>query len=133
MHARAALVRGDRLPAFELDDEIMQRTGNALVVDDALRQRATLMRAAIVEREHLVILGAEHRDVARRGPHHARAEARNVVQGSDFDPLGHASSNSASGTNSLRSTPRWARSAHGSLCENCCEEENRPNSALRSA
>src|SRR5439155_3778874 len=130
MHACTPRVRSDRLAARQLDDEVVQRTGDTLVVDDALRQRSALVRTAIVERKHVVIRRAEHGDVSRRCPHDPRAEPRNIVQGSDFDPPGHASSNSAIGANSLRSTPRWARSAHGSLCENCCEYAKRPKSAL---
>src|SRR5206468_7943748 len=55
MRARTSLVGSDRGAALELDDEVVQRTGDALVVDDALRQWSSLVRAAIVEREHLVI------------------------------------------------------------------------------
>src|SRR5215468_10376922 len=136
MRMRAALVRGDRLAAFQLNDEIMQRTGHAPVVHNALRQRPALVRAAVVEREHLVILGAEHRDVAACRAYHARAEARNVLQRADFGPVAHATSISASsaiGLNSLLSTPRRARAAHGSLCANCCEWAKRSYSALRLA
>src|SRR5262245_35485175 len=102
----------------------MQRTGHAPVVHDALRQRPALVRAAIVEREHLVILRAEHRDVAGGRTHHTGTKARNVLQCADFDPVAHATSisvSSAIGLNSLLSTPRRARAAHGSLCANCCE------------
>src|SRR5438874_11980055 len=105
MRMRASLVRRHRLAARELDDEIVQRTGDALVVDDALRQWPALMRTAIVEREHLVIGGPEHRDVSERRSHDARAENGNIVQRPDFNPVAHASSSSASGVNSLRSTP----------------------------
>jgi len=101
MRARTSLVRRDRRAALQLDDEIVQRTGDALVVDDALRQRSALVRTAIVEREHLVVPGPEHRDVPGRSSHDARAKQGDIAQRSDLDPLGHASSSSASGLNSL--------------------------------
>src|SRR4051812_30350295 len=124
MRVRAALVRRHRLAALQFDDKIMQRACHPLVVHDALRQRPALVRTAVVEREHLVGLGAEHRDVAVGGTHHARAEARNVLQRPDFDPVAHAGSMTASwaiGLNSLLSTPWRARAAHGSSWANCCE------------
>src|SRR6186713_759960 len=107
MGMRTTLVGRDRPAALELNDKIMQRTGHAPVVHDALRQRPALVRTAVVKREHLVALSAKHRDVAGCRAHHARAKARNVLQRADFDPLGHACSNTASsaiGLNSLLST-----------------------------
>src|SRR4029453_2274981 len=133
MRARTSLVGRDRRTAFELNDEIVQRTSDALVVDDALRQRSALVRTAIVQRENLVIGGPKYRNIAGRRPHDARAENGNIVQRPDFNPVAHTSSSSASGVNSLRSTPRLARAAQGSLCENCCEWAKRLNRALRLA
>lgn len=88
----AALIRGQRLAGLQVDHPIVQRAGDAAAVDDALRQRPVLVRAAVDQREHLVVLGAEDGDVALAGLHHAGALARHVVNMADVGPdrgLGH--------------------------------------------
>ena len=70
----AAHVRGDGLAAGQFDLPVVQRTGHPLAVHQALGQRPALVRAAVVEGEHLVVGGAEHGDVALRTGDDARAE-----------------------------------------------------------
>eukprot|EP01132_Coremiostelium_polycephalum_P015566 gene15567-18787_t len=53
----AADVRCLGLPGLQVDLPVVQRAGHALAVDQALGQRATLVRAAVVEGENLVVTG----------------------------------------------------------------------------
>src|SRR5215211_6369612 len=70
-------VRRDGAAGVQLDARVVQRTGDALAEHDALRQRPAAMRAAVRQREELVVGGAEDRDVRRDTPaHDPRAEAR---------------------------------------------------------
>ncbi len=130
----AALVGAGRLAVLEIDDPVVQRAGDLAAVHDAVAQRAALVRAAVLEREHLVARGAEDRDLAARRLDRARAARRDRVQRPDVEPevvgLFHGSSlirgwstlamtggtgaSTASGMNSCSSRPA-ARSAHGSL------------------
>jgi hypothetical protein len=75
---------------FQPDDPAVQRAGDAAAEDDALRQRAALVRAAIEQREDAVVRGAEHRDrPAGATLHAARTEGRDVVDAADGDPVVH--------------------------------------------
>ena len=71
----------------------MQRAGDFLAVHDALRQRAVLVRALVVQGEDLVVGSAEDGDVAAAGAlDDARAELRDVVQLADQFPVAHGCS-----------------------------------------
>ena len=74
--------------AFELDVPAVQRAGNALAMDDALRQWATFVRALVVQCEHVVFRGAEDGDNATACLlHDTRAELRDVFQRADQFPV----------------------------------------------
>ena len=124
MRARAALVRRDRLAGRQVDDEVVQRTGDALVVHDALRQRPALVRAAVVEREHLVV-AVRNTAMSPDGVRTTREPRRGMsFDRADFDPVAVMAL--------MRPVRRQrrelvavdaapARSAHGSICEKRCE------------
>src|SRR5574337_1418974 len=79
------------------------------------------MRAAVLEREGLILRSPEHCEAAFSCAHHARAAARDLVKRADVGPqrVGHggpqskARARSAIGENSCASLPA-TRSAHGS-------------------
>ena len=76
----------DRVAAGQLDRPIVQRTRDALAVDDALRQRAALVRTAVEHRKYAIAGGAEYRDVAvgvAASLDNARAEYWNVGERAD--------------------------------------------------
>ena len=64
----------------------MKRAGDAAAMDDPLRQRPALVRAAVVKGEDVIIGGAKQRDIAATGPHDARAERLDFVEAADIDP-----------------------------------------------
>src|SRR2546430_15862961 len=74
----AALVGAGRLAIREADHPVVQRTSHVVAVHDAFAEWPALVRAAIVEGEHLVGGGAEHRDLAALGAHHAATSRWNV-------------------------------------------------------
>ena len=84
----AAYVRRDRGAGRELDNPIMQWTGDALVEHDALRQRPAFMRAAVTQGKYLVGRGAKHGHVALGSMHDACAQARDILDRADLDPTG---------------------------------------------
>ena len=63
---RAALVGRLGAAVVQADGPVVQRAGDALAEHDALRQRTALVRAAVEQREHLVLGVAKHRDVGAR-------------------------------------------------------------------
>ena len=58
---RAAFVRRLRAAVGERDGPVVQRAGDALAEHDALAQRPTHVRAAVEQREHLVLGVAKDR------------------------------------------------------------------------
>ena len=62
--ADPALVGALRRAGRERDDQAVQRAGHAVAVDDAVGERAALVRAAVVEGEDGVVGGAEDGDAA---------------------------------------------------------------------
>src|SRR3990167_8904286 len=60
------LIRGHGFAGLQFDLPVVQRAGHALAVDDALRQRAALVRAAVVEGEDFICGSPEKRDIAFR-------------------------------------------------------------------
>ena len=88
--ARAAFVRALRLARLEAQDPVVQRAGDALAVHDALAQRAPLMRAAVLEREGLIVGGAEDGDATLGHAHDARPAARDLVERADVGPDGRS-------------------------------------------
>ena len=77
----------DRFAAVEVDLPVVQRAGDLLTEHDALGQWAALVRAAVVQREHLIVGGTEHRNVAFRPGDNACAEWVDLVQGADIEPF----------------------------------------------
>jgi hypothetical protein len=71
------------------------------------------MRAAVVEREHLVAVGAEHGDVDDRPRDHARAERRQLVEAADVDEPGGARGIRPSSLRERRQSRRPARTGAG--------------------
>ena len=121
--ADLALVRAHRLAGLERDHHVVQRAGHRSAMHDALAQRTPFMRAAILEREDMVLGGAEDGDSAGRRDDASRALPRNVGEFSD-DDKGHGSYSAACakpmvaiGLNSCLSLPE-TRSDHGSTCAN---------------
>ena len=86
----AADVRRGGAAVGQADGPVVQRTGDALAEDDALRQRSALVRALVEQGEHLVLGGAEDGDVAAAPARDlARAEARDVLDAADDLPVVH--------------------------------------------
>ena len=85
---RTAHVGRHGFAAVQVDLPVVQRAGDLLAEDDALRQRTALVRAAVVQGEYLIVGGAEHRDVALGAGDDACAERVDLVQGADVEP-GH--------------------------------------------
>ena len=57
----ATLIRFDRCAGAKVDIPVVQRACDAIAVDDALRQRPALVRAAVGQREHAIVGRAEDR------------------------------------------------------------------------
>ena len=55
-------------------------------VNDSLREWAAFVRAAVCEREDLVIEGSEYGDVTVQALHHARAQTGNVIKRANTRP-----------------------------------------------
>src|SRR5437868_9598120 len=117
---RAALVGRLRAAVVEPDRPVVQRTGHAGAEHDALAQRTALVRAAVEQREDLVLGIAEHRDVDTRGTGHApRTQHGDVVDAADGFPFVHGRalpffqtvcaslSTTATGVNCRTSTEAW--------------------------
>ena len=120
-------------PVSRQIDPVVQRAGDACAVHDALAQRPALVRAAVVEREDLVVRRAEHRDRRRAACARTRAPRRGMsIERADVDPGLHRphcrrlrrSRRSAIGVNSCASLPA-TRSAQGSTCAKFCEKTKR--------
>ena len=62
---RAAFIGRGRLAVAQAYGPVVQRAGHAGAEDDALAQRAALVRAMVLDREDAVVGGPEHADVAR--------------------------------------------------------------------
>ena len=84
--AGAALVGAGGSARRQIDHPVVQRAGDAGAVDDALRQRAARVGAAVADREDFVFGCPEDGDVAVRGLDHAGAGRRDVGDAADFDP-----------------------------------------------
>src|SRR5690606_3297614 len=77
----AAPVRLDRLAVREPDLPVVERTGDAVLEDEALREGSALVRTAVQQREDASAGGAEDRDVrAARAPQHAGARGLDVLE-----------------------------------------------------
>ncbi len=61
-----AIIRPERPAGFERDDPVVQGAGHRLAVDDALRERPTLVGAVILDGEDLVLGCAENTDLSLR-------------------------------------------------------------------
>src|SRR5487761_2097337 len=97
----------------QADGPVVQRAGHALAEDDALAQRAALVRAAIEQREHLVFGIAEDGHVATElAREAARAEHGDVVDLADGLPVAHPIA--PTGSIWRASTPAFSNSNHGS-------------------
>src|SRR5438105_1351192 len=91
---RAAGVRRLGAAVIETDGPVVQRASDAFAEHDALAQGPTLVRAAVEQREHLVLGIAKDRDRGRvLARDAARAEHRDVGDGTDGFPVAHASPN----------------------------------------
>src|SRR6185312_9748839 len=100
--------------------------------------RPGLVRAAILQREDLVILGAEDRDRAAGRGHGARPQPWHLIQRPHIPPAGgHQSvghhATSARAWNSRERASLFARSSHGSVWANCWAWRKRACSSLRPA
>src|SRR5690606_39665921 len=78
------------LPIFERDDEVVERAGDLRAMDDALAERAALVRAAVLEREHGVVRGAEHRDAPRGRLYAACADRKSTRLNSSHVKISYA-------------------------------------------
>jgi hypothetical protein len=67
---------------------VVQWAGDGAPVDDPLREGATLVGAAVEEREDLILAVAEQGNVAPLPAHHAGPQAGYISDGTDFDPGG---------------------------------------------
>ncbi len=74
------------LAVHQADFPAMQGAGHFVTIDDALRQRAAFVRAAVIEREHAVVFGAEHADVDVTMAYNTGTQHRDVVHRADFCP-----------------------------------------------
>src|SRR6266567_1299704 len=144
---RAAFVGAGGLSVFQVDDPVVQRAGDLAAMHDAVGQGAAFVRAAVLEREHLVACRAEDRDLPARRSDRACAARWDRIQRADVEPevffvfhglahsaatgsTGRIGSSTASGMNSCSSRPA-ARSAHGSLRTAYCDFLKRSSRALR--
>jgi hypothetical protein len=85
--AHLALVGAERLAGLERDHPVVQRAGDGIAVHDAFRQRAALVRAAVLDRMDFVFARAEDGDGHVRRLHAARAAQRNVRNCADRVPV----------------------------------------------
>src|SRR3546814_8251912 len=107
----AALVIALRFARLERDVPVVQRAGDAVAVDDALAQRAFLVRAFVDQREDMVVAGAEDGDFLLSGnPHRAGAALGNVGQRSDVDPVGHVVHSAAMAPKGIGGSRCWCSS-----------------------
>jgi hypothetical protein len=69
----------------------MQRASDLFAVYDALRQRPALVRALIVQSEHLIVRSTEHGDISCTilALDHSGSQARNILQTGYFYPITH--------------------------------------------
>ena len=89
---RAAFVGRRGAAVVQADGPVVQRAGDAGAEHDALRQRAALVRAAVEQREDLVLALRNTATSTPRGARHAaRAQHRDVVDAADRRPVVHAS------------------------------------------
>lgn len=84
---RATCIRCDCFAIFQADDPAVQRAGDTVTMYDALCQWPVFVRAAVVQRKHLVVYGAKHRDFAVGCGHSSSALARDVFQFSYLYPV----------------------------------------------
>src|SRR5690606_18789421 len=76
-----------RLTVREPDLPVVERTGDAVLEDEALREGSALVRTAVQQREDAIAGGAEDRDVrAARAPQHAGARGLDVLERADVEP-----------------------------------------------
>ncbi len=87
----AALVRRRRLTIGKSDAPVVQRTGDPVTEDNALRQRTTPMRATIKQCKNLVISGTKNRYRRALGALNPTGpENRDIVYLADGNPLTHS-------------------------------------------
>ncbi len=80
-------IRCHGLAAFQFDDPAMQRTGHALAVHDALCQWAAFVRAAVVQRENVIVLSTKYCNFSSGGGHDAGTLPWNVIQFANLYPV----------------------------------------------
>src|SRR5262249_21789074 len=126
-----AFVRSLRKAGLHRDHPIVQRAGDAAIVNDALAERAAPVRTFILQGKNAIVGSAEDGDGGRAMPHATRAAPGNVIDCADRIPTFRhhvhrtASRDSvAMGLNSCLSLPE-ARSDHGSTWANFCEKTKR--------
>src|SRR3546814_6315770 len=82
--AGASFILAQRLARYERNAPVVQRTGNAGVMNDALAKRADLVRTFIDERVHPAIGGTKNRDrFASLYRQRTRAKSRQLVNRSE--------------------------------------------------
>src|SRR3546814_17827701 len=84
-------ILAQRLARYERNAPVVQRTGNAGVMNDALAKRADLVRTFIDERVHPAIGGPKNRDrFASLYRQRTRAQSRQLVNRANIKPFcGH--------------------------------------------
>ena len=117
-------------PRVQLDDPVVQRAGDARAVHDALRQRPALVRAAVDQREDLVVAGAEHRDRRRRrgrttqrAPRRGMSSTRPIVDPASMRAVHRAHCRPRRAARYSCAAAPAARSAQGSSCDEALREE----------
>src|SRR5688572_24392682 len=78
------------LAGLERNHPVVQRAGYRGAMHDALAERSTFMRAAILHGENAIVGGTEDGDAAKRRGNAARPAAGNVGQLADMDPFRHS-------------------------------------------
>ena len=87
---RATLIGAARATIVQTDGPVVQRAGYGLTENDALRERATFVRAAVEQGKNLVALGAEDGYFAALVTRNAPCpKHRNVFHAADDFPVAH--------------------------------------------
>ena len=86
-------IRRARAAVIEFDGPVVQGAGHLLAKHNALRQRATFVRATVEQGKHLVGIVAEHRHIQSVLTRHAaRAQHGDVLHPANFFPCSHLES-----------------------------------------
>jgi hypothetical protein len=84
---RVTYIRFLRLAGIKADFPAMHGAGDAVARHDTLRQRTPLVRAFIMQREHVVVGGAEEGNRFAIHIDYPCTEFRDVGEGADFFPV----------------------------------------------